>query len=201
MAEPSRTKFVTSIDTPAAVVGRSGHASLRAASATLCVGGAALGASLSHKCYARAMKALSLLVAGVATAVAMASTAEAQQRSMGGAPRGPTLANHAGMHAGMHGGMHGGLHGGQGVFIPYYVEREPVIIEREVVREVPVVVEPPPPPPPPREPYVIGKSYASLPGGCMKMIEDAASYYLCSGEWYRQVGSGSAARYKAIVQP
>jgi len=147
------------------------------------------------------MKALSLLVAGAATAVAMASTAEAQQRSMGGAPRGPTLANHAGMHAGMHGGMHGGLHGGQGVFIPYYAEREPVVIEREIVREVPVVVEPPPPPPPPREPYVIGKSYASLPGGCMKMIEDAASYYLCSGEWYRQVGSGSAARYKAIVQP
>jgi len=147
------------------------------------------------------MKALSLLVAGAATAVAMASTAEAQQRSMGGAPRGPTLANHAGMHAGMHGGMHGGLHGGQGVFIPYYVEREPVVIEREIVREVPVVAEPPPPKPPPREPYVIGKSYASLPpSGCMKLIEDAVSYYMCSGEWYRQVGNGSAVTYKAVAK-
>ena len=98
--------------------------------------------------------------------------------------------------------MHGGGFGHQGFFIPYFVERQaPVIIEREVVREVPVVVEPPPPPPPPREPYVIGKSYASLPGGCMKMIEGGASYYLCSGEWYRQVGSSRAATYKAIAQP
>jgi hypothetical protein len=35
----------------------------------------------------------------------------------------------------------------------------------------------------------------------MKMIEDGASYYLCSGEWYRQLGSGSAATYKAVAQP
>ena len=78
------------------------------------------------------------------------------------------------------------------------IEREVHVIEREIIREVPVVVEPPPPPPAPREPYVIGKSYASLPSGCMKMIEEGASYYLCSGEWYRQVGSGSATTYKAI---
>ena len=78
------------------------------------------------------------------------------------------------------------------------IEREVHVIEREIIREVPVVVEPPPPPPPPREPYVIGKSYASLPSGCMKMIEEGASYYLCSGDWYRQVGSGSGVQYKAV---
>ena len=40
---------------------------------------------------------------------------------------------------------------------------------------------------PPRKPYVIGNSYASLPGGCMKMIEEGAHYYYCGGgEWYRQ---------------
>ena len=55
--------------------------------------------------------------------------------------------------------------------------------------------------PPPREPYVLGKSYASLPGGCMKMIEDSVSYYLCSGEWYRQVGGGRSAKYKAVAKP
>src|SRR5688572_30022909 len=68
----------------------------------------------------------------------------------------------------------GRAHGRNGYFgYPYYdYEREPtVIIEREVVREVPVIVEAPPPPPP-RKPYVIGASYASLPGGCMKMIEE-----------------------------
>ena len=80
------------------------------------------------------------------------------------------------------------------------IEREPtVIIEREVVRELAAAPEPPPPPPPapPREPHVLGKSYGSLPGGCMKLIEDGASYYLCSGEWYRQVGSG----YRAVRGP
>ena len=82
----------------------------------------------------------------------------------------------------------------------WVVEREvPVYIEREVVvREVPA--EPPPPPPAPREPYVIGKSYASLPGGCMKLIEDGASYYYCSGEWYRQMGDGRSATYKAVAK-
>lgn len=141
------------------------------------------------------MKAFLLLAVGVATVgVLAASPAGAQARAIGGAPRGLPPAHS--------GGMHGGAFGHQGFFVPFFVEREPpVIVEREVVREVPVVVEPPPPPPPPREPYVIGKSYASLPGGCMKMIQDAASYYLCSGEWYRQVGSGSGARFKAVAQP
>ncbi|HEU4498410.1 MAG TPA: hypothetical protein VFR60_03650 [Sphingomicrobium sp.] len=91
------------------------------------------------------------------------------------------------------------VHGGHFIGFPgvFVVEREVVqVIEREVVREDPP--PPPEPPPPPREPYVIGKSYDSLPGGCMKMIEEGASYYLCSGEWYRQVGSGSGVKYKAV---
>jgi len=94
------------------------------------------------------------------------------------------------------------MHGGRGVFFPVYFEREPtVVVQREVVREVPVPAEPKPPAPPPREPYAVGKSYDSLPGGCMKMIQDGASYYLCSGEWYRQEGSGGAVKYKAVAQP
>jgi len=139
------------------------------------------------------MKAPHLLAVGAATAASLifaASGAEAQQRPMGGGMRNPIPSNGSGMHD------------RHRFFLPFFVgDRETVIIEREVVREVPVVVEPSPPPPPPREPYVIGKSYASLPGGCMKMIEEGASYYLCSGEWYRQVGGGSAAKYRAVAQP
>jgi hypothetical protein len=134
------------------------------------------------------MKALHLLA--LVSMLCAASGAQAQQRSMGGGPR-TSPSTH-----------HGGMHGRHGVFVPVFlVEREPVIIEREVVREVPVVVEPPPPPPSPREPYVIGKSYATLPpSGCMKMIEGAASYYLCSGEWYEKVSSGGAVTYKAVAK-
>jgi len=63
-----------------------------------------------------------------------------------------------------------------------------------------VVPDPPPPapPPPPRKPYVVGRTYDALPGGCMKLIQDGGSYYLCSGEWYRPLGGG---RYLAIAQP
>lgn len=91
-----------------------------------------------------------------------------------------------------------GFHRGHGFGGFIVVEREvPVIVEREViVREV--AAEPPAPPPPPREPYVVGRHYASLPGGCMKMIEGAASYYYCGGgEWYRPVGK----QYRAIARP
>ena len=150
-------------------------------------------ADLGHRCYGSAMKAPHLLGVGAAAAVLIfaASGAEAQQRPIGGGLRSPPPA---------HGG---GMHGKHRFFLPFYfVQREdPVIIQREVVREVPVVVEPKPPPPPPREPYVIGKSYASLPSGCMKLIEDGASYYLCSGEWYRQVGGDGAVKYEAVAQP
>jgi hypothetical protein len=83
----------------------------------------------------------------------------------------------------------------------YVVERVHVI-EREVVKEVPAPPPPEPPPPPPsRKPYVIGASYDTLPSGCMKMIENGASFYLCSGEWYRQVGSESGTTYKAVKAP
>jgi len=82
----------------------------------------------------------------------------------------------------------------------YVVERVQVI-EREVVKEAP----PPPPPaepaPPPRKPYAIGESYSSLPGPCMKMIQDGASYYHCSGEWYRQVSGGKDGPYLAVAAP
>jgi hypothetical protein len=81
----------------------------------------------------------------------------------------------------------------------YVVERVHVI-EREVVKEVPAA-PPPEPPPPPRKPYVIGASYDTLPTGCMKLIENGASYYLCSGEWYRQTKSDSGVSYKAVKAP
>jgi hypothetical protein len=91
-------------------------------------------------------------------------------------------------------GMHGHFHGNGGFVI---LEAPEVYYEREVIREVPVVVQPPPPPPPPRKPYALGKLYESLPGGCMKLIESGASYFQCSGEWYRQVPGG----YRAVRQP
>ena len=68
-------------------------------------------------------------------------------------------------------------------------------------RPPPPPTTPPPPPPEPREPYVLGKSYDSLPAGCMKMIQGVQSYYLCAGEWYRQVGEGSGARFVAVAMP
>ena len=86
--------------------------------------------------------------------------------------------------------------------VPFYypVEREVVYVEREVIREVPVEPAPPPePPPPPRKPYAVGASYDSLPGGCMKMIEEGVSFYYCGGdEWYRLVGARS---FKAVAKP
>ena len=95
-------------------------------------------------------------------------------------------------------GNGGGFH----FAVPFYwpVERETVYIEREVIREVPAEPAPPPePPPPPREPFVVGKSYVSLPGGCMKMIEEGQCFYYCGGtEWYRQLGAKS---YKAVAKP
>lgn len=80
---------------------------------------------------------------------------------------------------------------------------EQVVVEEEAARPIaeeprPAVPPPPPPPPaPPRKPYALGKSYASLPGGCMKLIDAGVSYYKCGAEWYRQDGS----QYKAVAQP
>ena len=145
------------------------------------------------------MKPLHLLAVSAAMAalsMVAATEAYAQQRTVSG-PR-ITLPSHAN-HFSWEG--HHGFHGGT-----FIVEREiPVIVEREVVREVAVT----PPPTPPhqgegrkRKPYVIGGTYVSLPPqGCMKMIEDGASYYFCSGEWYRQLGTGRAAKYRAVAKP
>ena len=139
---------------------------------------------------------LFILAAANVLPVLAVTSAQAQQRPVPGLRITiPTHANHFSWE------RHHGFHGG--VFI---VEREvPVIVEREVVREVkmansgtlnrdvPELA---------RKPYVIGGTYASLPPqGCMKMIEDGASYYFCSGEWYRQLGDGRGARYRAIARP
>jgi hypothetical protein len=80
---------------------------------------------------------------------------------------------------------------------PFY-ERDVVhhVYEREVIREVPA--EPAPPPPPPRKAFAIGRSYDSLPGGCMKMVEGGASYFYCGGDWYREVGRSL---YQAVASP
>jgi hypothetical protein len=93
----------------------------------------------------------------------------------------------------------GGMHGGHGAHVPIYIDqRDVVVVEREVVREVLVAPPPPPEPPPPsRKPYVVGSTYASLPGGCMKMIEAGGAFYYCGGDWYRQVGRA----YRAVEQP
>jgi hypothetical protein len=141
------------------------------------------------------LMAVSAAVSGLLT-VAAAEAAAQQRSSVFGARSAPPR----------HGGHFGGRHHRGGKFqsghFPGFilVEREvPVIIEREVVREVPAAA-PAAPPAPPRKPYVIGSTYASLPGGCMKMIEGSASYYYCGGgEWYRLVGSRGA-RYLAVAR-
>lgn len=115
---------------------------------------------------------------------AAAKTADAQPPPVGGGPRHlpPPPAG-------------GPILGFPGVYV---VEREVVrIVEREIVREEPKAPVAAAAPPPPRQPYAIGNSYSSLPGGCMKLIQDGVSYYHCSGEWYRQMG----ASYKAIAKP
>ena len=140
------------------------------------------------------MKALHLLAMSAAMAALLvfaAVEAGAQSRPVGGGRPIPPPG---------HGGGKHGIHGG--VFI---VEREVGrVVEREVVRddrpsEQPVAVAAPAPP---RKPYVIGSTYASLPPqGCMKLIDDGVSYFYCSGEWYRQMGGGRDAQYRAVAQP
>lgn len=85
---------------------------------------------------------------------------------------------------------------GTGGFFFYdqpYVVHDVVVVHDQPAAE-PVAAEPPSPP---REPYVLGRTYASLPGSCLKMIEGGASYYYCGGDWYRQVGR----QYKAVEMP
>ena len=150
-----------------------------------------------------------------------AREASAEDRPVGGVPRNhlpgnlgssrttdmpPACRNGCFSWEGGHGGIRDGFRGDRfhgdhfrGGFSGFWVEdRDPVVIEREVVHEVPVAVPAAEPAPPPREAYVIGKTYASLPGSCMKLIEEGVSFYYCSGEWYRQVGEGRAAMYRAV---
>ena len=144
------------------------------------------------------MKMLLTASAALALLGLGAAEAKAQQRT---SPFGPRIT--VPRDGGHWGDRRRGGHFRRGHFGGFIlVEREvPVIIEREViVREVAAAA--PAPPPPPRKPYVIGKSYASLPGGCMKMIEGGASYYFCGGgEWYREITGGIAAKYKAVAKP
>jgi hypothetical protein len=90
-------------------------------------------------------------------------------------------------------------HGSSGVFVFF---EEPEAVQYVVVHDQPPATPPSPPPPPaakpkPREPYVIGRTYKSLPGGCLKMVQGGASYFHCGEGWYRQVGS----LYRAVPTP
>ena len=141
---------------------------------------------------------LHALTAALAALLGFGSTeAGARERPVGGGLRLPVPSN-----SNLFSWEHG--HGFKRGFPIFIVQRQPVIIEREVVvvREVAARPAPPPTPSPEgegkRKPYVVGRSYASLPGGCMKMIEGGASYYWCSGgEWYRLVGK----QYRAVAKP
>jgi len=155
------------------------------------------------------MKALHLLAACAATFVLLAPADASAQVLPGGniaAPLFPQPGSGSlyptpippqggmrGSRHGFHDGFHRGFRGGDFVFF----EEPQVIVEREIVHEIVERPVPAEPPPPPREAYVIGKSYSSLPPGCMKMIEGGVSYYHCSEGWYRL----SHGRYVAIEQP
>ena len=99
------------------------------------------------------------------------------------------------VHGTFGGGFHHRFRGGGFVI----VEDEPEVVHDVVVVHDKAAEQPPPaPPPPPRKPYVIGRTYSALPGGCMKLLEHGASFYQCSGEWYRRTGSGA---YLAVREP
>jgi hypothetical protein len=138
------------------------------------------------------------LLAMAALLVLPPASAQAQQRPAGSGLRitYPNSANHFSWENGH------GFHGGIG---------NVWVVEREVVREVVRQTPPPPAAVPlpeqaqggtqaPRKPYVIGASYASLPGSCMKLIEEGVTYYYCSGEWYQQVGDRRSATYRAVAR-
>jgi hypothetical protein len=145
----------------------------------------------------RALLALSLLAGGGAGAQVLpnGNIAPPLYPQPGSGGLFPTPIPHGNMVPRPDGGGHGGR--GQQVIVGgYYYEPEYVpVYEREIIREVPAPA--PAPPPPPRKAYALGKLYDSLPGGCMKMIQDGAAYYNCSGDWYRQAGS----QYQAVRMP
>jgi hypothetical protein len=149
------------------------------------------------------MKPLHLMaMSAAASALLVLPSAEADAQTRPVVSGGLRITPHSPSHLFSWERGHGGFHGGFGNV--WIVEQQvPVFVEREVVKEAP----PPQAVPLPqnsgggdkRKPYVIGKTYASLPGGCMKVVEQAASYYFCGGgEWYRQMGSGRGVSYKAV---
>jgi hypothetical protein len=136
------------------------------------------------------------LTPGNAAIFALLALAAASAGTRAGAQQHP-LPNFVAPPPPAHGGHMHGFHGG--VFV---IERD-VVVDREADRDDRPAAAPVPaaPPPPPRKPWVLGRSYSALPGGCLKLIEDGASYFGCSGEWYRQVGTGSGAQYRAVAKP
>lgn len=90
-------------------------------------------------------------------------------------------------------------HGFHGAIILY---ERPIVVHDVVVvhDQAPEPPSPPPSPSPskPRQRWVLGRSYGSLPGGCLKMLMGNGAFFDCSGEWYRQVG---ARQYKAVAAP
>lgn len=101
--------------------------------------------------------------------------------------------------------------GGTRIMPPVPRDRDVIIVERQVTQTVEPdtdakqAVAPPAAPaaaaPEPRKPYAIGSTYSSIPSGCMKLIEDGASYYHCNGEWYQSVSSGNGVQYLAVRAP
>ena len=136
------------------------------------------------------MKASHLLA--MTALLALAATGAGAQRLEVGGSWSPPPRHHGGHFPGHGRGFDGGF---------LAIDREVVyVIEKEAETEEKPAAVAPPPPPPPRKPYVIGDSYSSLPGGCMKLIEGGEAYYYCDGEWYRQLRAGRDAQYLAVAR-
>lgn len=143
---------------------------------------------------------LSLAMAAISALILLAAGKAPAQTQVSPAPRlelhGVQVSPPA--HPGHMGGVGHGFRG----FFPGFFYAEPEVVHDVVyVHDAPA--EPPPSagPPPPRKPFVLGRTYSSLPGGCMKMIDRGITYYQCSGEWYRQLGGGRGGPYRAVAQP
>lgn len=86
-------------------------------------------------------------------------------------------------------------HGSGNVII--FTDEPEVVHDVTVIHEVAAAPPAPPPAPTPRERFVIGRTYKSLPGACLKMVQAGGSYFHCSAGWFRQVG----ALYRAVPMP
>lgn len=155
------------------------------------------------------MKALRLSAAAIAGLLVLAPAGASAQVLPGGNIAGPLypqpgsgslyptpIPPQTGVRGPGRGGGHFHHGFGTGGFFLYdepYVVHDVVYVHDQPAPQ-PVAVEPPPAP---REAYVLGRTYASLPGGCMKMVEGGESYFLCSGDWYRKVGT----EYRAVEMP